>query len=531
MAALEDRVLTKILTSRSLELALKRGLTEEHFLNPESKIIYRFLRQHWFDPKTCGELPTIERVRQRWPAFTLTATTIMEEGGLSTLIDDLKMKSFESDAWAMSDYYRELLDEDPVNAVRVMKKHFLEMEAKLNTSSNYEGMGLQSILTMAKEHYKGAQNGSIYGIPWPWECLTNDTLGKRAGDFTVFYGRMKSLKTWVLLYCAIVDYLFHNKRVLIWSREMSPEKLGLRVASLLSGVDYQLFKKGLLPPKIRDRCFLALESLVAGRPLHDIGKGGDFSTRDLRILSGRQAPHTLDGLKKEVDEFEPHVIYLDSFYHLDTEKSLKTNQRWQRVAVIAEDVKSYAETAGLPIVAVHQANRAGEKTYGNTLADLADADVIAREADLIIRILKPPGAPRELYEEEYEEEIARLLKAKAKPKLPVGVRRPKLRLREEHMEDDIMLDRIAQHAGNPRVGSELALVMGGNREGTLEAFIIKAIPAYNFSLITDSPDMSRIKDWVKADDAKDDTSVIKGKKDKPADTAAWGKALAESGIK
>jgi hypothetical protein len=504
MAALEDRVLTKVLSSRSLDTALRRGLTEDHFLNHESKAIFRFLKQHWYNPSTYGELPTVERVKQRWPAFTLTANNLEQEGGESTLIDELKMKFFESNVWEMADFFKSLVEEDPKNALVVLKRRILELEERLNTEKVYSGASIQDVLTMAKEHYEGAQTGAIYGVPWPWPCLTEDTLGKRGGDFVVFYGRMKSMKTWLLLYCAAHDFLNNKQRVLVWSKEMSRMKLGLRMATLLAQVDYQLFKKGLLPPKMRDKCFNVLESLIMGQPKHDLRRGLDTGLRDLVLMGGRDAPKTLDELKAVIDIFQPHVVYLDSFYHLDTERSEKHSVRWQRVAAVAEDIKSYAEDNHLPIVAVHQANRLGEKTYGNTLADLADADVIGREADLIIRVLKPPGAPKELYEEDYEEEVAKIMKTPAPAPKVTARRLPRIRLAPNPLEEK-MMERIAENAGQRRVGGELALVLGGNREGVLEAFTIKAIPSYNFSIISDRPDMNRIKEWVKVDDTRDTT--------------------------
>jgi replicative DNA helicase len=536
MAALEDRVLTKILKSGSLGEALHRGVGEEHFLNADSRTIFKYLKQHWFNQSTTGTLPTIQRVRQKWPAFTLTATSQDEEGALAALIDELKMKSFESDVYSMADYFKELVEEDPENAVRVLKARFIELEARLNTGGENPGMGLQEILSLAQEHYEGAQTGAIYGVPWPWACLTEDTLGKRAGDFVVFYGRMKSMKTWILLYCAAVDYLNHNRRVLVWSREMSPMKLGLRMATLLSRVDYQLFKKGLLPPKMREHCFNVLKSLIKGNAKHDVRRGAASGLRDIMMLAGKYAPKDLDTLKKKVDEFQPDVIYLDSFYHMDSARSKDITVRWQRVATMAEDVKAYAEEVELPIVAVHQANRSGEKTYGNTLADLADADVIAREADLIIRVLKSPQY-NELHEEDYEEEFAKVLqRAKSGAPSPRGRMLPRIRLtREEPIDPNHVSPRLMEHltdeAGIKRVGGELALVMGGNREGTLEAFTIKAIPSYNFGLIDDKPDMKRIKEWMKIDEKDDDKPAKKGGVKPKTATADHAQSIANSGWK
>ena len=531
MAALEDRILTKILKSGSLAESLSKGINEEHFLNPDSRNIFKFLKQHWYNPKTAGSLPTIQRVRSRWPAFTLTATSMDEEGALVALIEELKMKSFESDVWSLSDYFKELVEEDPENAIKVMKARFLEIETKLNSGGDSNGMSIQDILSMAKEHYEGAQTGAIYGVPWPWPCLTEDTLGKRGGDFVIFYGRMKSMKTWLLLHCAAVDFMNHNRRVLVWSREMSPMKLGLRMATLLAKVDYQLFKKGLLPPKMKEHCFNVLQSLTKGNAKHDLRRGTSTGVRDLVLLAGKHAPKDLEGLKKKVDEFEPDVIYLDSFYHMDSERSKDISVRWQRIATMAEDVKAYAEDINLPIVAVHQANRLGEKTHGNTLADMADADVIAREADLIIRLLKSPGYI-DLHEEDYEEEFAKVLRNSKIAVNPAHSHRPQIYLTKGAQASSTspsvnarLMEHLRKEAGIKRVGGTLALVMGGNREGTLEAFTIKAVPSYNFDLITDKPDMKNIKEWQKIDESEDKPVTRKGNVSPKTSAASHAQAV------
>lgn len=531
MAALEDRVLTKMLQSGTMAEAIRLELTEDHFLSPEPRMIYRYMQQHWFNPATAGSLPTIGRIRRRWPSFTPTAVNDEDDGELRALVAELKMRAYDADARGMVDYFQELVEEDPVDAVRVMRAALTELESKMSSDGTGRGMGLNDILSLAEEHYEGALTGAIYGVPWPWKCLTEDTLGKRAGDFVVFYGRMKSMKTWILLYCACVDFLVNNRRVLVWSREMSKLKLGLRMAALLAQVDYQLFKKGLLPPRVHQRAFEVLRSLVRGSAREDVRRGAARGTRDLLLLAGNEAPRNLEGLKQKVHEFEPDVLYLDSFYHMDTARSMAMNVRWQRVACVAEDVKAYAEDDQVPIVAVHQANRLGEKTYGNTLADLADADVIAREADLIIRVLKSPGY-KELYEDEYERELERFVRdAQRRARGPRNSRMPTIKLGKgdkNHINKKLM-ERLVEQLDVPRVGGELALVLGGNREGVLEAFTIKAVPAYNFEIITDRPDMKAIREWMKEDEkgADDDPPKKQKKENIRTSSAEFSEALSE----
>jgi hypothetical protein len=513
MAALEYRILTKILESGTLAEANRMYLKEDHFSDHDARQIWKYILGYWFNPTTARTLPTLSRVRTRFPAFMPTANPA-DDVDLPALISELKMRRFEGDARAMSDYFRDLVEEDPQNAVRVMKSALSELSLRVEGVGD-RCTGLHDIVRMAREQYDGAQSGIIYGIPWPWQCLTDDTLGKRGGDFTVFYGRMKSMKTWVMLYCAIFDFLVNNRRVLIWSREMSERKLTLRAASVLAKVDYQMFKSGLLPPRVEERTFHILESLLTRDPHEDMSYGASRGIRDLLLLCGRDAPKSLAELNQWVEKFQPDILYLDSFYHMDSDRSEGMSERWKRIAALAEDVKNYAEEHNLPIVAVHQANRLGEKTYGNTLADMADADVIAREADLIIRIVKKPGSV-ELHEEDYEVEFERLMRNRFRvaPRIPYGAPRIELPYDDPRLRMDKVIERIASRTdqNQARVGAELACVLGGNREGVLNAFTIRAIPGYNFELIDDRPSMKDIQKWVKEDDKASDEDEAKPKK-------------------
>jgi replicative DNA helicase len=525
MAAIEDRVLTELLTLGSLQPAFKHGLTEKHFMDFDRRQIFEFMRNYWNNPTTARTLPTFGRIRKKWPSFQPTALSD-EADTLPRLINELKMRSLQSDTLGMADYFRELAEDDPVEAVHALKAGLRDLEIRTDKAPS-PPIGLQGIAEIAREQYYGAKSGVLYGIPWPWKCLTEDTLGKRPGDFIVLYGRMKSLKTWIATYCAGYDFLVNKRRVAFWSKEMSKEKLGLRMAGTLAGVDYHLFKAGCLPPQLEERTFRILDQLSQHKTRSQIEGEAELGVADIMLMAGRGAPKTLDDLKDVVEEFQPDIVYLDSFYHIDSSRSGGLTERWKRVSALAEDVKEWAEELTLPVVAVHQANRFGEKTYGNTLADMADADVIAREADLIIRVVVNP-AMVELHEEEYEKELTRLIirarnimrKPKYRPTIKLGKSDPRRDLSKKE------LIRLKEKIDSRR-GAELALVPGGNREGILPGFIIRAVPAYDFRVIDENPSMSEIKKWVKEDDTREDSP--KGKKSKKAEEAAeMVKALANS---
>lgn len=498
MAALEFRVLTKIIRERSLQEALKTGLSEKSFKDPEAKQVWRFLRRHWFDSATTKTVPTLEAVQRRWPSFHPTAD--LDEAALTALVHDLRCITYETDIRSLSSYFQELVDEDPYEAARAMQTHLTNL---VLTFKETQHAGVGEAIDAALEHYDAAKKGIIYGIPWPWKCLTEDTLGKKPGDFVVFYARMKSMKTWLLFYCAIQDYIVNNQRVLIWSREMNKRKMFPRLAALMAGVDYQLFKKGRLPPHIYRRMRKRLLEIKAedvafqNESEEEREENARLGRKQLILMGGRDAPRDLDTLQGHIREFQPDVAYLDGWYHMECARMKGVRQRNERLAVLSEDVAQMAEDEAIPVVVSHQANRFGEKTYGNTMADLADTDVLAREADLIIRVLKRPS--RKLHEDDYE------VIPKQEEEAKLG--RPSIKLPKK-VEEEIQRKKGLEDSGDDdeddvRLGTELALVLAGNRDGVLNALTINAIPGYNFEFISKNYSLAQVQEWLSQDSDDD----------------------------
>lgn len=521
MAALEYRILSKILQSRTLQDALRCGLLDDHFKDPEARQIWKYLKKHWHDRETIKTLPSIQAVQNKWASFSYAPLPLEEEADIEAMVRELKLKTFGADARSLAAYFSELVDEtDEENleeVIREMQTHLTTITRQMKQSQH---MGIREIIEEAQNHYESALDGQIFGLPWPWECLTQDTLGKRPGDFVVFYARMKQMKTWLMLYCAVHDFLENNARVLIWSREMSKPKMCLRLASLLAKVDYQRFKSGALPPQVQRRAWQTFERFM------DEGLGdyenkeniGDIPRRQLILLCGRDAPKELEQIQGFIQEYQPDICYLDSFYHIETANMQGIRQRWHRFAVLSEDVKSMAEDEGIPVVAVHQANRLGDKTFGNTMVDVADTDVLAREADLVARIFKRAG--QELHEDDYETAVeqARLEAAArkaAKPKLG----RPRIKvpqMMQEEKTQERFLKAVAEDDDDvPRIGAELAIVLPGNREGVLDAFTIHAVPGYNFEFISKDYSLAQIEEWIKEDKEAETKKGVPDRAKKP----------------
>jgi replicative DNA helicase len=474
-----------------MQAAIRAGLREEMFLDPEARSVFSHISKHYRAAATKKQFPTLDFLKTKFPAFDYMP---MEEdvGQLESIIGDLRHNAEVTELIGAARTFQDLVhEEDYDEAKKFINDSIAKIRRRLGGSTS--GFGVHDIIDGVIRSYEEAQTGAQYGVPWPWECLTEDTMGKRPGDFIVFYGRMKSMKTWILLFCAAVDYLFYNQRVMIWSKEMNEPQLRLRLGSIFAEVDYQLLKKGRLPPHVYDRAVQRLREVqeILDESNEDMESRARQGTRDILVLAGQSAPLTIEGIESAIEEFGPDVVYLDSFYHLRSERAERERQMWARIQYLAEDLKNLAMGEQVPIIAAAQANRLGEKLAGENLSEVAGSDAIAREADLIMRVLRKVVSELDEpeYEGYYEEMKEKAERAKATRRLAA---RPGFRTR---IPKKVLMPEEAPI----RRGAEICLVLGGNRDGTLEAFTINCIPGYDFSVNNPSLTYEEVKKWLKED--------------------------------
>jgi hypothetical protein len=532
MAALEYRVISEILRTKRMQEAIVSGLKKDHFRDLEARGIYEFIWNHYYARDTAKQVPLVESIKKRWGSFEMTAGSKEDQGALKSLIKELKFAALSTDMESLAREFSELVSDNPEDALKIMRNQLASITHNFESKG---GFGIREIAEGVREQYEGAQLGTVFGLPWPWECLTQDTLGKNKGDLIVFYGRMKSMKTWVVLKCAVHDFVENKQRVLFWSREMGPTKLKLRLGAILANVDYQCLKKGDLPKRLYERTLKVLEELdqMMVRSKKQLENDAKLKTSDLVVLAGRDAPKTLIELRTAIDIYQPDVVYLDSFYHMESDRVKGNMQHWTKIMLLAEDLKDAALDFEIPFVLAGQANREGEKMTGENMTDVAGADALAREADLVIRVVRKRG--NELWEADYEQywesqgkhaeqAMARMARrAAARIVIPVKGRPASV----------VPAKALPINGGTPksmrrpRTCAELALMPSGNREGTLEGFIIRATPGYDWPVIKDNVTPDEVKEWLGEGRKSSGKRRKKSDKDPESYADAVGPALKE----
>lgn len=510
MASLEWRIIAEILRKDNMAKAQKMGLNDEHFLNGDARQVFKYLDQHYRSTSTFKQLPTQTDLRRRYPTFQMPRFSEAEDRlgeAMESMIVELKSVVLGRDLRALLNEVEYLVTaNDPEKALDLMRSHLGRISHRHDESS---GAGIDTLVDTALRTYDGAKSGELMGIPWFWDCLTKDTMGKKPGNFCLIYARNKSFKTWMMLVNAVTDYLIHKRRVFIWSREMQESEMALRIAAILSKVDAWVMEKGLLPPPVEERF---RDSLNEARAWLSDGTEEQRRYRarrgknDLIVLAGRGVTRDFQTLKAKIMDLEPEIVYLDSYYHL---KGIKGRDDHTVQRGLTEEVKQMALDLDTPVVATTQANREGEKKYETTTTDIGRTDAAGAEADILLRLFRVRTyemSDEKFKEDDYEGYWENLIhenqedmreKRKYKKPLRLNPNRgvpPNLRTASQEQVREAM-NRFDQMP--KRKSADVAVMVSGSRNGLLDGFLVHCLPGYKFDVVDDNLSTNKLKALIK----------------------------------
>ncbi len=241
---------------------------------------------------------------------------------------------------------------------------------------------ITTALTAVRHRLAHPAPRGMIGVPSGMPGLDQITQGWQPGQLIVLAGRPGAGKT-----VAATGWAMHSAKsggpVLFMSLEMGADELAARVASASSSVPLWQIRSGYLADaqkKAVERSIAELEKV----PLY---------IDDSPILTPARLSTTIRRAQREHDVQMVVVDYL-GLMQPDAEAE---NQNL-RLAAMTRSLKLLAKELELPIVTVHQLNRAPEKRPDQRpiLSDLRDSGAIEQDADIVVfvyRDMKPNAAP------------------------------------------------------------------------------------------------------------------------------------------
>jgi KaiC/GvpD/RAD55 family RecA-like ATPase len=378
MANFEMQLISRIIHRGDLHVALEWGITESDFRTAEGKGLWNLLCSYYADPSTKLSVLGPSAYKLAVPNIPLVADGTMQT---EALCYELRKNRVEAEFRESCTELMDLVSVDQSAAVNAMHEKMSRLLSLGTTKNNDLSLSASLERTMQRYEFMKAHGASVNAkLLWPWHELNEETGGIQKDDYIVLYGRPKSMKTWVL--SVILGWAFQQeKKVLIYTKEMTQDNIHMRAAACIAGIPYQEFRRGKLEPE-EEQLLYSLASMC---------KDSGF---DPICLNGRDAKgaDTVGWVHSKVEKYKPDVVFIDGMYLLSTASNKKA-ANWERVTEISRGIREMILATEVPAICTMQANRGAAKHSNANLDEIAYADAIAQDATVAIRVVNEKASP------------------------------------------------------------------------------------------------------------------------------------------
>lgn len=370
MASAEHLLISKVIQTKDLTVALKAGIKEGHFTEEWSKV-WSWTLTFWRDH---GEVPSKRALSQEFGDIRLITA---EDEPFTALIDEVygayrHRNLLEAMALAM-----------PSLEAGDTAKALLDLTAGVQKASaetaRLRDINLIETWEARVSKYTELQStpNALRGIPTGLLGLDRITSGFRPQQLITFVGEAKKGKSLMTLIMANAAHL-HGKTPLFVSFEMSVEEQAARYDAIVSKVAYTNILRGSLTDnelkKISD-------TLRMRKNMHPF-----VVTEDTSSLT------TVSALAAKVKEFKPDILFVDGVYLMDDENGEPKGSP-QALTNITRSLKRLAQNADIPVIGTTQVLswKLGNKKSRKITADsIGYTSSFAQDSDLIVGVESDP---------------------------------------------------------------------------------------------------------------------------------------------
>lgn len=388
MSASNDlQLIAKIVDVAELKPVIDAGIVASKFRDQDARLMFDFIMRYYKSRKTMGVVPTRALLEAHYPSVELPDPTRLP---LSAVIVEFQETALKANVAQLLDFMSERSD-FPAEMLPKAQQIINDLMKARRTSRD---LVVAEALEELKQRYEDAKNRDMLkGIPYPWKIMNDETQGMQNGEYIIFYGRPKSMKTYVALYICACAYDIAHRRILIYTREMTPEQMMDRTICMLIGAPYDALKKGYLDKiphpfggTMEDAFYGLLSTMKTDEKAMSIGD----KHRTIIITSDRDDREGggVTGLRRKLDDYQPDLAFVDAVYLMRNDRSGVRSVKWSEQSAISQDLKDTAQDYNIPILATLQANRKSEDDKGGSAANMAFSDSYAQDCDLAAEILK-----------------------------------------------------------------------------------------------------------------------------------------------
>lgn len=358
------QILCKVLETKDYSLISLNNLTDSYFFNYKSE--FNYIKNHYATYKTVPDKLTFLNT---FPEFDYVTVTEPNSYLLEQLFKDYNQAYL---ATKFNDI-KKLLETDRTDDAVA---YFLNSVDQLHSGT---ALSWTNILedTSRYDRYleKTTDNSAFYcktGLP-----ELDAILGgiDRKNENMVIAARPGVGKSYLLAWMAVAAAK-QGLNVGLYSGEMSTDKMGYRIDTILGGIKNQSINRGdLFVQKEYKQYMNTLSTRAPGK---------------LNIITPNEIPGdpTVGVLQAFIEKAKLDILFVDQYSLLEDQRGSKI--RTDKMANISKDIKKLQVLSGIPIVAASQMNRAkNEDENGSKYLDtsnIAESDRIAQDATTIIAL-------------------------------------------------------------------------------------------------------------------------------------------------
>lgn len=378
MASWELQLISRIVRTGDLDSVVEYGITLDDFLTSEGRGIFNVLLGYASTRETKGAVLGPNGLREIVPNFVLCDD---EHANVQQLCFEVRKQRLASEYKEHLRRQLEIVERDPMSAINATQTYMGDLQNlgfERQTDVSFHTAFGEAIRKMElKEAGFDLSCGS-----WPWYPLQEATGGIQEDDYVVIYGRPKSMKSWVMAY--LLAHMYNQqKRILIYTKEMSAENIFARAGACLAQIRYTEFRTGNLT-------FAEKESLYAVHEMLTLSQ----AQQQVVCLSGQDASEggdTVPWLESKIKKYKPDIVFVDGMYLMsDAKKARKDNQR---VANISRALRQIPLQYKCPVIATIQANRQAAGNKEANTDEVAFSDAISQDCTLLMRAINEKDQP------------------------------------------------------------------------------------------------------------------------------------------
>jgi len=380
MATWELQLVSRIVRTGEINTVLQWGITPEDFLTNEGRGFFRHLLSYFSMPQTAGAVLGPNAVRSIYPNFVLCDDESMTT---EALCGEVRKARLSIDLKQGIQGALELVDYDPLAAASRLNLLTSDIQ-NLGTSKNTD-VHFSDAFDRSIGKYELKERGVDLSVAsWPWYPLQDATGGVEKEDYIIFYGRPKSMKSWVL--AALIAYYYEcGKRLLIYTKEMTPDNIFMRVSAALARIRYQEYRKANLSAQERESLYITRRMVHALR-----------TAQTTVCLSGQDAPEggdTVPWFRSKIETHKPDLAFIDGMYLMSNIRGGRRQKDNERVRDISRDLRRIPLDLGVPVFATIQANRDAAKHQEANLDEVAFSDALSQDGTIIARVINERQQP------------------------------------------------------------------------------------------------------------------------------------------